>query len=58
MSNSKISAMQQEVAQHRDDILAFLRELVAIPSMDSQIGPVGERAQAEMRQTRLQRGRL
>jgi putative aminopeptidase FrvX len=27
----------------------FLREIVAIPSMDSQIGPVGERVQAEMR---------
>jgi putative selenium metabolism hydrolase len=30
-------------------IIQFLRELCAIPSMDSQIGPVGERAAAEMR---------
>ncbi len=43
------AAVQREVAKHRTDIITFLRELVAIPSMDSQIGPVGERAQAEMR---------
>ena len=49
MPDIDISAIQQSVAQHSDDIIAFLRELVAIPSMDSQIGPVGERAQAEMR---------
>ncbi len=50
MPTLDITAIQQEVAQQRDAILTFLRELVAIPSMDSQIGPVGERAQAEMRQ--------
>jgi putative selenium metabolism hydrolase len=43
-----MAAVQQQVAQQREAILTFLRELVAIPSMDSQIGPVGERAQAEM----------
>jgi putative selenium metabolism hydrolase len=48
MPNIDIHAIQQEVARQRDDILTFLRELVAIPSMDSLIGPVGERAQAEM----------
>ncbi len=48
MPDIDISAIQQSVAQHSDDIITFLRELVAIPSMDSQIGPVGERAQAEM----------
>lgn len=41
-------AVQQAVELHRHDIIAFLRELVAIPSMDSQIGPVGDRAQTEM----------
>jgi putative selenium metabolism hydrolase len=40
--------VQQHVAAQRDAILTFLREIVAIPSMDSQIGPVGERVQAEM----------
>lgn len=49
MSTLDISAIQHAVAQAREPILTFLRELVAIPSMDSQIGPVGERAQAEMR---------
>jgi putative selenium metabolism hydrolase len=45
----ELDALQQAVADRRDAILTFLREIVAIPSMDSQIGPVGERVQAEMR---------
>ncbi len=49
MNDGAVTAIQQAVAGHADDIIAFLRELCAIPSMDSQIGPVGERAQAEMR---------
>jgi putative selenium metabolism hydrolase len=48
VSSIDMAAVQQQVAQQREAILTFLRELVAIPSMDSQIGPVGERAQAEM----------
>ncbi|MBI3958272.1 MAG: YgeY family selenium metabolism-linked hydrolase, partial [Chloroflexi bacterium] len=48
MSPIDITAIQSHVAQHRDDIITFLREICAIPSMDSQIGPVGERVQAEM----------
>lgn len=44
-----IAAVQSAVQQHRDEIIQFLREICAIPSMDSQIGPVGERVQAEMR---------
>jgi putative selenium metabolism hydrolase len=48
MSTLDIAAVQSQVSQHRDDIITFLRELCAIPSMDSQIGPVGERVQAEM----------
>jgi putative selenium metabolism hydrolase len=49
-SNTVVSSVQQQVAQQRDAIISFLREIVAIPSMDSQIGPVGERIQAEMAQ--------
>ena len=49
MPEVDIRAVQQQVAQYRQDIISFLRDLVAIPSMDSQIGPVGERVQAEMR---------
>ncbi|MCL4835051.1 MAG: YgeY family selenium metabolism-linked hydrolase [Caldilineaceae bacterium] len=43
-----IAKIQSQVASHSDDIITFLREICAIPSMDSQIGPVGERVQAEM----------
>lgn len=44
-----VTVVQDRVAAHRDPILAFLREIVAIPSMDSQIGEVGVRVQAELR---------
>jgi putative selenium metabolism hydrolase len=42
-------ALQAAVESRRERIVAFLREICAIPSMDSQIGPVGERVAAEMR---------
>ncbi|HNT73721.1 MAG TPA: YgeY family selenium metabolism-linked hydrolase [Anaerolineae bacterium] len=41
--------IRQRVQQRRDDIIQFMRDICAIPSMESQIGPVGERIQAEMR---------
>ncbi|MGI5843815.1 MAG: YgeY family selenium metabolism-linked hydrolase [Candidatus Xenobium sp.] len=44
-----VAAIQAEVAKHRDDIIKFMREICAIPSMDSQIGPVGERIAEEMK---------
>jgi putative selenium metabolism hydrolase len=43
-----VAAVQEAVDAHRDDIMTFMRELVAIPSMDSQIREVGERVQEEM----------
>ena len=46
---SKFSSIQTQVSSHRADIIQFLRDICAIPSMESQIGPVGERVQAEMR---------
>ncbi len=49
MTHIDISQVQQQVEDHRADIITFLREIVAIPSMNSQIGPVGERVQAEMK---------
>jgi len=49
MSTIDIEKVQSQVASHSDDIITFLREICAIPSMDSQIGPVGERVQAEMK---------
>jgi putative selenium metabolism hydrolase len=44
-----IQQLQARVAANRAHIIDFLREICAIPSMDSQIGPVGERIAAEMR---------
>lgn len=41
--------IKQRVAANRENIIQFLQEICAIPSMDSLIGPVGERIQAEMR---------
>lgn len=41
--------LHAEVEARRDAIIAFLREICAIPSMDSRIGPVGERVAAELR---------
>src|SRR2546421_12863070 len=40
--------VQQELAQHHDTMIQFLRDLVAIPSYDSQIGPVGDAVGARM----------
>jgi putative selenium metabolism hydrolase len=44
-----LKEIQQRVHQRRNDIIQFMRDICAIPSMNSQIGPVGERIQAEMR---------
>ena len=40
--------IKQRVAQNKNEILQFMHDICAIPSMDSLIGPVGERIQAEM----------
>lgn len=45
----QVAEIQKRVAAHRDDIIKFMREICAIPSMESKIGPVGERIGAEMR---------
>ncbi len=45
----KIQAIQSRVQEQREEILRFFREIVAIPSMDSQIREVGERIGQEMR---------
>ena len=49
MPSVDVAAVEAQVAQYSQSIIKFLRELCAIPSMDSQIGPVGERAKEEMR---------
>jgi putative selenium metabolism hydrolase len=45
----KIKDIQKRVQDSREDIIKFMREICAIPSMESKIGPVGERIQAEMK---------
>jgi putative selenium metabolism hydrolase len=41
--------VQSRVQSSREDMIEFMLEICAIPSMDSKIGPVGERVQAEMK---------
>jgi putative selenium metabolism hydrolase len=41
--------IQDRVVGKHDEIIQFMREIVAIPSFESKIGPVGERIQAEMK---------
>ncbi|MCQ3936084.1 MAG: YgeY family selenium metabolism-linked hydrolase [Chloroflexi bacterium] len=43
-----VKEIQKKVAGYREDIIQFMRDIVAIPSMESQIGEVGKRIQAEM----------
>lgn len=43
------AAIHQKVEQSRKAIIRFMLDIVAIPSMESQIGPVGERIAQEMR---------
>lgn len=44
-----VSELQAKVAENKDNIIKFMREICAIPSMESQLGPVGERIAEEMR---------
>jgi len=45
---TKIPEIQSLVTRHRGDIIQFMRDICAIPSMDSQLKDVGERIAAEM----------
>ncbi len=46
---NKAKEVQERVETLRPDIIQFFREIIAIPSMDSKIGPVGERIAEEMK---------
>lgn len=48
MTNN-INEIQRRAQAAREDMIQFMLEICEIPSMDSQIGPVGERVQAEMK---------
>ncbi len=47
--SSIINQVLERVEEHRSEIIQFLRDIVAIPSIDSKIGPVGERIALEMK---------
>jgi len=49
MEKTAVREIQERVAAQREDIINFLREIIAIPSMDSQIKNVADRIAAEMR---------
>ncbi len=49
MDSAKVTAVLQRVEQNREAIIRFMRDIVAIPSMDGQIREVGERIGEEMR---------
>ena len=46
-----VESIKSKVAERREEIIQFMREIVAIPSMEGQLKEVGERVAAEM--TRL-----
>ena len=45
----KLNEIQKRVNASREEMIQFMLEICEIPSMDSKIGPVGERVQAEMK---------
>ena len=50
---SVIDTIKRRVGEQREDILKFLRDIVAIPSMDSQLKEVGERIGEEMKRLKF-----
>lgn len=50
-----IQQIQARVTEQREAIIQFLKDLCAIPSYDSQIRAVGERAEAEMKKLGFKR---
>lgn len=49
VSKDKVQEVNEQVEKLRPEIIKFFREIIAIPSMESKIGPVGERIAEEMR---------
>lgn len=48
-----VKEVQTRVNSQREDMIQFMLDIVAIPSMDSKIGPVGERIAEEMRKLKF-----
>ncbi len=49
MDSKIVKEVQTRVQAQREAMIQLMRDIVAIPSMDSKIGPVGERIAQEMR---------
>jgi putative selenium metabolism hydrolase len=47
--SDKLGEIQKHVNASREELIQFMLEICEIPSMNSKIGPVGERIQAEMK---------
>ncbi len=45
----KVQELKNKVQENRENIIKFMRDIVAIPSMDGQLKDVGDRIQSEMR---------
>ena len=54
VDQSHTQNVKQRVAAQRENLITFLKDICRIPSYDSQIGPVGERIQAEMKKLGFQ----
>jgi putative selenium metabolism hydrolase len=48
--NVSVQEIKKKVNENRERIIQFMRDICAIPSMESKIGPVGARIQEEMRE--------
>ena len=49
VDHTKLQELRHQVEERRNDIIAFLREICAIPSMENQIRACGERIADEMK---------
>jgi len=49
VNEDRVLQVQSRIASSREAMLRFMRDICAIPSMNSQLGEVGERIAAEMR---------
>ena len=54
----EVTEIKKRVGEKREDIIQFLRDICAIPSMDGQLKDVGERIQAEMRKLGFEEARF
>jgi len=54
----KVQEIKKKVQENRESIIQFMRDIVAIPSMDGQLKDVGDRIQAEMKKLGFEEARF